>query len=171
MWGGNGTETHLVVFSIGHVFGLHLSILRRFTGELHEQQKLLKDGGIHHLEILRAHTNCLEQWHTISFKHPKRWGVYKECVINPKINDFQGCFGVDTSPLVIRNWFVWLVGGNTKNGTEWMISACVVLASIMQIFWPTGANNTTESYKCENKHKYCNQKQTLDGPLKNITFH
>lgn len=52
---------YLVVFGIGHVFGFHSAVLGRLAGELHEEQQLFEDGRVHDLQILRAHTDGLQQ--------------------------------------------------------------------------------------------------------------
>ena len=52
---------YLVVFGVGHVLGLHGAVLGRFAGELDEEEQLLKDGGVHDLQVLRAHTDGLQQ--------------------------------------------------------------------------------------------------------------
>lgn len=59
-----GQYTNLVIFSISHMFGFHFAILRWLARELNKLQELLKNGRVHHLQRLRAHTNCLRKYNT-----------------------------------------------------------------------------------------------------------
>lgn len=51
---------YLVVFSVGHMFGFHLAVLGGFAGELNEEEQLFKDGWVHDLQVLWAHTDGLQ---------------------------------------------------------------------------------------------------------------
>lgn len=55
------TATHLVVLGVGHVFCLHGAKLRRLAGKLNKEQQLLEDGWVHDLQVLRTHTDDLQQ--------------------------------------------------------------------------------------------------------------